>query len=485
MATKSHPAQGSLSRDVHGFFRNDTPAHCHSDTGGVAIESLGGYRLVRKVSDGARAEIFLAHPLRTAAGTIPAAIKIFRSGVTEQSIMVEIEALSRSCGAHVLELLDLTTGPDGRPALILARCASGSVGRLVRAGAEFRPGEAITILAPLTLALRRLHDRGVAHAGIRPDSVLFDAAGTPMLGCFGRASLFPAALPSAVRDAELAFSADLEAFRKLAIVVLGQVRDDPTRTVLDWLHRSGPVDVGWLDVLDEQLFSLGDPTAVDLRLDAPASASVVPSRLLRAEPLDTPGTPVVIAGLAIPEVIAQLLPARLLDVDVAAQVRRFVSSVRPRFWVAGGAVVAALLAAAFLIPQARPDVVASALQSQSTSAAATPDPSPIVGDDPAAATASLLTARDRCIRDTSVLCLDAVVQPDSAAAAADRALIRDIQTGKELPTSWGVESDEVILEERLGDSAIVSLGDTADDQPTSLLLMKVEAGWRIRDYLMK
>ena len=85
----------------------------------------------------------------------------------------------------------------------------------------------------------------------------------------------------------------------------------------------------------------------------------------------------------------------------------------------------------------------------------------------------------------SVLCLDAVVQPDSAAAAADRALIRDIQTGKELPTSWGVESDEVILEERLGDSAIVSLGDTADDQPTSLLLMKVEAGWRIRDYLMK
>ena len=147
--------------------------------------------------------------------------------------------------------------------------------------------------------------------------------------------------------------------------------------------------------------------------------------------------------------------------------------------------VAALLAAAFLIPQGRSDAVSTPLPTRSTSAPETSDPNPIVGDDPAAATAPLLAARESCIRDMSVLCLDAVVQPDSAAAAADRALIRNIQAGHELPSSWGVEPGEAILDERLGDSAIVSLVDTADDQPASLLLMKSEAGWRIRDYLMK
>ena len=41
----------------------------------------------------------------------------------------------------------------------------------------------------------------------------------------------------------------------------------------------------------------------------------------------------------------------------------------------------------------------------------------------------------------------------------------------------------VRLEERLGDSALVSLGDVTDSEPASLIMMKSEAGWRIRDYL--
>ncbi len=83
----------------------------------------------------------------------------------------------------------------------------------------------------------------------------------------------------------------------------------------------------------------------------------------------------------------------------------------------------------------------------------------------------------------SVLCLDGVVQQDSAAAAADRTLVRDIQDGREVPAPWRVRRDQLAVDERLGDTAIVSLGDAADDKPASLLLMKSEAGWRIRDYL--
>ncbi|MBG6054332.1 hypothetical protein IWX81_000722 [Salinibacterium sp. CAN_S4] len=451
----------------------------------MVVDSLGGYRLVRKVSDGERAEIFLAHPLRTEPDACPAAIKIFRPDATEQSIMVEIEALSRSSGAHVIDLLDLTTAPDGRPALILARCAAGTLGRLLRERAEFRPGEVATILIPVTLALRRLHDRGVAHGGIRPDAVLFDGAGSPTVGCFGRARLFPPDLPTAARDAEPAFSADLASLRELAAIVLGRVRDDRTRAVLDWLHRSNTTGAEWLDSLDEQLFNLGEPTAIDLRPDDPSPTEVVPSRLVTADPLGIPDVPILVAGLAIPEAIARYLPRALLEIDLEARVRHSVSTVRPRFWVAGAAAIALLLVAVVLVPVGEPDAVPSTPKADSTSAADAPDAGPIVGDDPAAAAGSLLAARESCIREMSVLCLDSVVQPDSAASMADQDLIRGIQNGDEAPTAWTVSTGEAVLDERLGDSAIVSLGDTADNEPASLLLMKSEAGWRIRDYLMK
>jgi eukaryotic-like serine/threonine-protein kinase len=448
------------------------------------IESLGGYRLVRKVGDGPRAEVFLAHPVRTADDVHPAVIKIFRTDVTEQSIMVEIEALSRSSGAHTVELLDLATAPDGRPALILARCTNGSLAKLTRERSAFRPGESTTILAPLTSAVKRLHDQGVAHGAIRPDAVLFDGAGSPTLGCFGGARILAAGMPAATREAEPAFSADLDAVKGLAMIVLGRVRDDDTIAALEWLSRSDPSASGWLDALDERLFTLGEPVAVDLRPNAMTVTAAVPSRTAKAEPIASPPSPIVIAGLAIPEVFARFVSPRLLSAGLFDRLRASASSIRLRFWVAGCAVLVALCAAILLIPQEKSDAI-QASQGAASSAATEqpPNSGPIEGDDPAAAAVQLLVAREACIRDMSVLCLDGVVQPDSAASTADRDLIRNIQDGQEVPAPWRVDTDSVVVDERLGDSAMVTLGSGTDSEPASLLLMKSEAGWRIRDYL--
>jgi hypothetical protein len=95
----------------------------------------------------------------------------------------------------------------------------------------------------------------------------------------------------------------------------------------------------------------------------------------------------------------------------------------------------------------------------------------------------LLELRERCIRDLSVLCLDDVAHAGSTALAADQQLIRDVQAGGELPELVTIVASEIMLEERLGNSALLSLGDVAESEPASVLLMKVEAGWRIRDFL--
>ena len=104
-------------------------------------------------------------------------------------------------------------------------------------------------------------------------------------------------------------------------------------------------------------------------------------------------------------------------------------------------------------------------------------------DDPLAALELLLVERERCIRDLSVLCLDAVDQAGSAALADDTALVRAIQNGGE-SAHVALDASGAELVERLGDSAIVRLTATdPETQPASLLLMKGEAGWRIRGYL--
>ena len=101
------------------------------------------------------------------------------------------------------------------------------------------------------------------------------------------------------------------------------------------------------------------------------------------------------------------------------------------------------------------------------------------GDDPVAAAVVLFAVRDGCIRDLDVDCLDDVDQAGSAALDADRELVGAIMDGGAagpLPSTEGAS-----LAQRLGDSALVAL--RPDSEPASVLLVKGEAGWRIRDYL--
>jgi hypothetical protein len=118
----------------------------------------------------------------------------------------------------------------------------------------------------------------------------------------------------------------------------------------------------------------------------------------------------------------------------------------------------------------------------SPDSAATPA-DPVTSDDPVAALAALLERRDECIRDVSVLCLDDVAQAGSSALQADAALVRAIQAGGEVPDDGGLVVGELRLVERLGDSALIDLGSSAHSTTASTLVMRGEAGWRIRDYL--
>lgn len=426
------------------------------------MDSLGGYRLLRTIGVGSRAEVFLAHPVRPDAESVPAVIKTYGRAVTDESIAAEMEALARAAGDHVVRVLDVTTTPDGSLALILSRHAAGSLSRILGDRGRLTAGEAITVLAPLAAALGRMHAAGVAHGNIGPASVLFDAAGSPALACFGRATLFAPALHPAALEAEQAVLADVLAFGALAATLL----DGAGAASLAQRARTEATPGAWLDQFVEALFDLAVPSPVDLHRSSELNHIAFPSRVIPAVPL------VPLPSDASP--VSQAERGRAL----VARVRAALGRVRRPVWVVAATSVAALVVALVAVPQER------------TTATAGPSPAPseplsettaVSDDDPVAAALVLLEARELCIRDLSVECLDDIGQHDSSALAADRALLRAVLDGEAAAEVISVDPAAVVLTQRLGDSALVSLGPNSE--PASLLLVKGEAGWRIRDYL--
>jgi hypothetical protein len=100
----------------------------------------------------------------------------------------------------------------------------------------------------------------------------------------------------------------------------------------------------------------------------------------------------------------------------------------------------------------------------------------IRGDDAAAATSILLEARAECLRDATPSCLAAVDHPGSPLDHQDAALIDDPGLTEQavVPIRLGAEA------ERLGESVLFE-AYSVDDEPASVLVVRTEAGWRLRE----
>jgi hypothetical protein len=107
---------------------------------------------------------------------------------------------------------------------------------------------------------------------------------------------------------------------------------------------------------------------------------------------------------------------------------------------------------------------------------ASPQPTIATGDDPVAAARLLLAERDRCLAQASVECLDGVDQHGSAAMEADTAAI--VRGSRPVPSAGYAPS----LIELMGGVALIELAPRDAQTPAaSALVVRVEAGWRIRE----
>jgi hypothetical protein len=459
----------------------------------LAPSTLGGYRLVRLLGAGSRADVYLG------AGTLgSAAIKVFHPDILPADFGRELDALGRAPRQHCVRLLDIASGPDGLPVPILERVHRGTLAFLLRERENIPPGEAVTLLAPLARTVAALHRSGVAHSRIGAGSVHLGSAGEPVLLGFGHCELFESGSSIAALEANEAVHRDLGDLAALARLVLGATQHTAAATrvgaMLEWVAAPATSLLpGFAAELEERLFDLAEPLPISF--ERPVVAGV-PSRLLpvrASEATDAgsfasdhdraPSSPVpetrlgFFHGMVSNAILTSPVEA------VHARVLSLIRGVRKPVWAVAGAIAVALTLAIAFVPQggsSQATVVRAPAAGKSIAAAPIPTQSALP-DDPVSALKLLLIARDACIRDRSVLCLDGVDEKSSGAFSSDAAIVESIQAGGEVPVDAVPAAARLKLIERLGDSALIRLG--LKSNPASALIFKGEAGWRIRSFL--
>ena len=399
-------------------------------------DTVAGYRIIRKLGSGSRADVFLGH----AGGAEPrtAALKVFLPSTAPESVDAELRALTAASHAHTVQLRDLSGGADGRPVLVLERLELGSLAQLLAQRRQLAAGEAVTILAPLAAAVVAMQASGVTHGAITASRVLFRESGAPVLSGFGHA---------AVGDAT---DVDRRALAALAATVLERV--PVAAQVRDWLATLVGYPESLPAQLSERVFALA--AASPVRFAADAAPEPVPLRTTTAEPVELAETPTQKGWF---DPYLERIPLRFREPKWLAITAGALTLVIAISIPSGGS-------AGELTPTAAPTAAASGA---------------VVEDDPVDAFETLARVRNDCIRDLSILCLDTVLQPDTAAMADDVELIRSIERGD--GGAPRIAPTEIELAERMGDAALLTYLD--NEQPASVLVIKTEAGWRIRSYV--
>ena len=505
---------------------------------GPATE-IGGYRLVRKLGKDDHVVTWLAR-----GGDETVVLRVFRDATPDARIDAEIGARERLSGPHVPQLLDVATSRTGRPVAVVQAVVGPLLSDLLsRAEGPLRAGHVTTILGPLAALLDAAHEVGATVGRLDASCIRVDVSGTPILVALGSAAA-AAPLPERFRDQEPAILADrgaLAAFgSSLAAFVHERERDavlaalaastDPRALELALFDCAAPLPLESLRETADAEAAVSVPFgtaagAVATPTAAPAegASSRVPKQ--RAVLFGVPtmgvldraasslGLP---TGLLTPvdaalESCAATIRGRVEDARAALGGRGAAAKPRRGVVLVGAAGLLALGAAA-LLASAEESSVSSASSASPASSALDASDSAAPGDagpsgtlhpgaesadaEPADAPESLRDPApgewptlikvlvDRwisCAPAPDQRCVDAAAHAGSGAAetlaqSGDRAGASDALSALE---EWAAGERHIVVVDRMGAAALVELleGETAT---ASLLLVRSEAGWRVR-----
>lgn len=437
-------------------------------------------------------------------GSSSLVVKVHRGDGAASRALAEAVALSGAAHRHVVPLIDvaLVAGADSL-GLILPRLGTRSAATFVADRGVLAAGEAVTLLAPVLMALQHLERSPLARhvdlvSGVGLGNVLLDRHGAAVVVGVRAA---PARGPQRLaRPPGGATAAGRRAIDQVLPVCSG-IGADQRRRFTELCDESTT-----LDELVEALFDLAAPVALDD--EAPFEMVPVHDEVETMHPLDD-----LVPGLATLRTWAHRSSAGGRAFELAAQAGAAARQVRRRVWVLAGAVVGcaaiglavggggaggggagganddqgvAATSAEGSGPPGRatgttPGGRATATPTPSTS----PPPGPradrhdrveavLAGDDADRAVRLLLRLRADCFRALDAECLAGVDEPGSAALAEDKRVVADPALLESVP--------EIVVGTAINRLGGVVLFDatSSNDEPASVFVVKTEAGWRVR-----
>jgi hypothetical protein len=516
--------------------------------------ALVGYRLLRRIASGERADVYLAAAESAGAGalhdpgafapsTVSAtsasladsgapspplvAVRVYPPHVSSDSVALEIEAMSADTTGTLPALFDVAALDDGSCCLAVERVSGAPVSRLLT-DRTLSAGEAVTILAPIVVAVADLAARGLVHTRLAATDILLDDAGRPRLIGLGALRRLPTQVHAGERTGLLrtGHAALAELLEDVAAAVRpAGVFDDaidlirarldarPFQTCEAELERrlfaaAAPEPVAGIDVRTRTLrlpARIGAPMAVAPQHDDEERAEEHPVTR-RAHGIRA------LLGLAqLPEDLGARVASAIDDVPGSRARTRIASAIRARSraltvggLIGGGALVLMLT----LVPPATAtdqlgrtddvDVVTEAtagdaedastgtdrasVEAETEAKADEAEEAPVVaGDDAAAAARSLLVRRVECFATLDLECLEAVAQPGSAIESTDRTRMLAARDGA-VPPDDAFDLTTVQVTAEMGDAVLIGVTRaTPQRQPVSLLVVRGEAGWRLRE----
>ncbi|MGI9824542.1 hypothetical protein [Agromyces sp. Marseille-Q5079] len=509
-----------------------------------AENGIAGYRVLRRIASGRRAEVLLAvatrpgpdggdpslRPGDVAGAAISAplvVLRVYHDDVDDLGIATELAIMEAADGAGAPELIDVAIADDGARVLVVERIAGVTVGQLLATRA-LDPGEAVTLIAPVVAAVSSLADQGVVHLGLSPSDVRLDATGRPRLLGLGGLVKMPGdgAQRTALRREGLA--ALVEYVESVVAAVRPGGVFDGVRSLMARALDARPFVPFELD-LERAVFAAAPPVPVSGA--ASAVGQRVPARMLPAQALDhsdldpvvEQGSPArgrrggaasTAAGLLevadLPTPIVERL-ADSLEGDRVGRLRlgiqRWIRRRKRQVIVAvliGGAVLVVLLTAVPPTPAgagpsvAEPGAVSGALghvddsdpsptpvgepaADDRSDASDAPDASDLLASvaEPAEAASELIRRRAECFAALELDCLRPLVQPGSPVEESDWNLMLAARDGGPgVPT---LDADHVELVAEMGAAVLVRAPILDRTQPASLLIVRSEAGWRLRE----
>lgn len=451
---------------------------------------IAGFRVLRRLGGGRRSDVYLG--VRPSGGE-PVALKVFRADEPEAGRDAELSILTTVTAPSLPAFVDVSSVVGGGLCVILEQLPGPTLAQLLASRRHLADGEVVTLLAPLVATVSLLHAAGYSLGAVNSRSLRFTADGRPVLTSLHDARALSTHDGSA-RNAAIRCDYGMLAGFVDELAALIERESLPVAELLHAARVGRPLDDP-LPIVERRLFAWAPPLPVVLGADG-MLADPIPARLggvLAAGSVETDagtgGAADVEAGAwaARWAAWADEGPLRRLAVRALPLVRG-----RRRPMIVGGALAAAVTTALLVT---MPVGAAGGVDRSASHTAGTPTPSSAAGpttaaqpigspgvltaDDPVAAASVLLSARSACLAGTSATCLTGVDEADSPLAEADAAAVQSRSESLDIPSSAvlavsGRTGDAVVL------SATLAAGG-AETTTASLLLMKGEAGWRLRE----